>query len=50
MGGKGPGSALVNSPILDSDSTPVDLDLKNPVEEWAWVAYLSLNERCWKKE
>jgi hypothetical protein len=31
---KGPGPALVDSSIRDDESTPVDLDLKNPAEEW----------------
>jgi hypothetical protein len=37
VGAKGPGLALADSSIWGSESTPVDLDLKNSVEEWAWV-------------
>ncbi len=33
-----PGPALVESSIWGSESTHVDLDLKNSVEEWAWMA------------
>jgi len=29
-----------------SESTPVDLDLKNPAEEWARVLSWSLNVKC----
>ena len=43
VGAKHPGSALVNSSIWGSESTPEDLDLKNPVEDWAQVASWSLN-------
>ncbi len=38
LGAKGPGPALAESSILDGESTHVDLDFKNSVEEWAWVA------------
>ena len=49
VGAKGPGSALAlaESSIWGGESTPVDLDLKNPAEEWAWVASWSLNVKCW---
>jgi hypothetical protein len=37
VGAEGSGPALVDSSIC-GESTPVDLDLKNPKEEWARVA------------
>ncbi len=42
---KNPGPALVvvESSILGGESTHVDLDLKNSVEEWAWLASELLN-------
>ena len=33
VGAKGPGPALANSSIWVGESTPVDLDLKNPAAE-----------------
>jgi hypothetical protein len=47
VGGKGPGPALAESSTWGGKSTPVDLDLKNPAEEWAWVASWLLNVECW---
>jgi hypothetical protein len=37
--------ALVDSSIWGNESTPVALDLKNPVEEWAWAVSWLLNVR-----
>ena len=48
MGAKGPVPDLVDSSIWGGESTPVDLDLKNPEErKWAWVASWSLNANCY---
>jgi hypothetical protein len=44
---KGPGPALEDSSIWGGESTPVDLDLKDPAKEWAWVVSWLLNVRCW---
>ncbi len=38
LGAKGPGPALAGKSIWGSESTHVDLDLKNSAEEWARVA------------
>jgi hypothetical protein len=44
---KGPGPALVDSSIWGVESTPVDLELKNPAEKWARVlASWWLNLKC----
>jgi len=43
VGAKHPGSALADSSIWGGEFTPGDLDLKNPVEDWARVASWSLN-------
>ncbi len=43
---KGPGLALADSSIWGSESTPVDLDLENPAEEWAQMASWLLNVKC----
>ncbi len=47
VGAKGPDPALADSSIWGGESTPVDLDLKNPAEKWAWVASWLLNVKCW---
>jgi hypothetical protein len=47
VGAEASGPAMADSSIWGSESTPVDLDLKNPVVEWAWVASWSLNVKCW---
>ncbi len=47
VGTKGPGPALTDSSIWGSESTPVDLDLKSPAEEWAQVVSCLLNVKCW---
>ncbi len=45
---KGPGPALVDSSISwGSESTPVELDMKDPAEEWARAVSWLLNVRCW---
>jgi hypothetical protein len=49
VGAEGSGPALVDSSIKGGESTPVDLDLKNPPEEWEWVASWLLNEKCWNE-
>ncbi len=46
VGAKGPGPALTNSSIWGGESTNVNLDLKNPAEEWAQVASWLLNDKC----
>ncbi len=43
VGAKGPGPALADKSIWGVESTPVILDLMNPVEEWAQVASWLLN-------
>ena len=43
---KGPGPALVDSSIWSGESTPVDLDLKDPAKEWAQAVSWLLNVRC----
>jgi hypothetical protein len=47
VGAKCPDPALADSSIWGSESTSVDLDLKNPVEECAWVVFWLLNVKCW---
>ena len=46
VGAKGPVPDLADSSIWGGESTPVDLDLKNPAEEWARVLSWSLNVKC----
>ena len=46
MDAQGPGPDLADSSIWGGESTPLDLDLKNPEEKWAWVAFWSLNVKC----
>jgi hypothetical protein len=46
VGAKGLGPALEERSICGGESTLVDLDLKNPAEEWTRVASWLLNVKC----
>ncbi len=49
VGAKSPGAALMDSSICGGESSPVDLDLKNPAEKWTQMASWSLNVKCWNQ-
>ncbi len=46
-GAKDPGPARVDNSIWGGGFTPVELDLKNPAEEWEQVVSWLLNIKCW---